>query len=224
VNRQEVYRLLDALRQKGLVKQNLTVPTSFAAVPIGEGVKRLLEQKTSELTIMSKTANRLARKLGKTASLCPPLVEVKPCFGTVFEADRGKNFVQTIKTVQDSIEIVTSWVRFKQSSFQFEAQLKGLLKKGVAMHIVVEKPPVQFPRWVNQALLKYPNFELKTMPEVPATAITIFDHTQAAIAYSPTNSLAKGPTLYTDNPTLITLSQTYFNTIWAQTPKTADSN
>ena len=225
VHRQEVYRLLEGLAQLGLVQQNVSVPTSYGATPLAEGIKLLLEHKASELTVMSEKAAWLTRILDKTKRFAPVAVAPKPCFGVVCEADRGKKYLSAIQETQHTIEAVTSWVRFKKLCFLFETQFTDVLKRGVTVHIVTEKPPNHhFPKWVRTALLKDSGFELKILQGPPAAVITIFDQTSAAIAFNPNTSLTKGPDLWTTNPALTTPCQAYFNTTWAQTKTTANAS
>ena len=218
INRQEVYLLLESLAQLGLAQQNLSVPTTYSATPIAEGIRLLLEQKTSELTLVSQKATRLTKKLSQTTRFAPTATALKPCFGVVFEADRGKKYLKAIQETQHTIEAVTSWARFKKICFLFETPLKNALKKDVALHIVTEKPANHhLPKWVNAALSKYPNFKLKIMPNTPAAVVILFDSAQAAIAFNPNIRLTKGPELWTTNPALTTLCQAYFNEAWTQT-------
>jgi sugar-specific transcriptional regulator TrmB len=218
VPRQEVYGLLLELQQLGLVRQNLTVPVSYAATPLSEAVKMLFEQKANELTLMSQKAKHLTKKLDQTPRLAMITAPPKPCFGSVSEGERGKKYQIAIEQTQHTIDALISWTRFKQLCFHFEAQLKDALKKGVAINIVTEKPTNHhLPKWVNPTLLKYPNFTLKTTLTPPDAAVTIFDHTQAAIAFNPSIRLTKGPDLWTSHPALTAPYQIYFNTIWAKT-------
>ncbi len=219
VPRQEVYGLLFELQQLGLVRQNLTVPVSYAASPLSETVKRLLEQKASELTLMSQKAKRLTKKLDQTPHLLVTLTAPsKPCFGMVSEGERGKKYQIAIQQTQYTIDALISWTRFKQLCFHFETQLKDALKKDVTVNIVTEKPAnYSLPRWVNPTRLKYPNFQLKTMPTPPEAVVTIFDHTQLALAFNPNIRLTEGPDLWTSHPALTAPYQAYFNTIWVKT-------
>ena len=215
VHRQEVYRLLESLAQLGLVQQNVSVPTSYAATPLAEGIKLLLEHKASELSVMSQKAAWLTRILDKTKYVAPAAVAPKPCFGVVCEADRGKKYLSAIQQTQHTIEVVTSWVRFKKLCFLFETQFTDVLKRGVTVHIVTERPANHhLPKWVRTSLLKDSNFELKILSGPPAAAITLFDQTSAAIAFNPNTSLLKGPDLWTTTPALLMPCQTYFNSFW----------
>jgi sugar-specific transcriptional regulator TrmB len=215
VHRQEIYRVLDGLMQIGLVRRNISSPTTYTPTPIEEAVKMLLQQKTNQLNTISKQANQLTKKLcqNKTDTLA---INLKPCFGIVLEADRGRKYCKTIKTAQSSIMAVTSWRRFKQLSIHFEDHIQASLRQGVAIRIATEKPAKQhLPKWVKLALSKYPYFEVKTTLDPPNAGVTIFDHTQAAIAFDPNSSLTKGPDMWTTHPALITTCQSYFDNNWA---------
>jgi len=219
VNRQEIYRIIEDLQQMGLVQKNVTAPTTFTATPLADVIKRLLEQKTKQLTLIRQKAKQLTKHPQIHISVAPA---EKPCLGTIFEGDRGKKYQQAIQTTQHNIDIVTSWRRFKQLTTLLETPLQNALQKGVPIHIITEKPPNQsLPNWITnvqtQTLNKKSYLKLKILPNPPTAAVTIFDNTQTAITFHPNTNLTKGPDLWTTNPTLLTLSQTYFNTIWTQT-------
>ncbi|XHH08727.1 MAG: TrmB family transcriptional regulator [Candidatus Bathyarchaeia archaeon] len=216
VHRQEVYRVLDVLGQLGLVQKNVTNPVSFTVTPIGEAVKLLLGQKNCELDAVAKKAELLTKKFSNS-SVSQMSLTLKPCFGTIVEADRGKRYQQTIKSTRQAIWVVSSWRRFKQLSIHFETQLLGALRRGVIVHVVTEKPERQvLPKWVATARLRHAGFELRTMQVSPAAAIAVFDHAQAAIAYNPNISLTKGPELWTDCSALTVLVQAYFEAVWVK--------
>ncbi|MCW4018978.1 MAG: hypothetical protein NWF00_09925 [Candidatus Bathyarchaeota archaeon] len=217
VNRQEIYRIIDSLQKIGLVQRNVTAPTTFTATPIAEGTKLLLAQKTSELSIMCQKATQLTKKLSQAT--CNPYSvasDQKPCLGTVSEGDRGKKYRQAIENTKHTLEAVTSWKRFKQTTTLFETQLQNALQNGATIHIATQKTPNQpLPKWITQTQNKKPTrLQLKTLPNPATAAITIFDHTHAAITFNPDTPLTKGPDLWTNNPTLIALSRAYFTNIW----------
>jgi sugar-specific transcriptional regulator TrmB len=215
VHRQEIYHLVESLKQLGLVQQNVSVPTSYTATPIADGIKLLLEQKASEITLLSQKAERLTRKLSQTPHLAPTALAPEPCFGVVWEADRGKKYLKAIQGTQHTIDMVTSWTRFKKTCFMFETQLKDTLKRDVTLRIVDEKPTNhQLPRWVRTALPKYAAFELKIVPNPPSTAITIFDGTQAAVAFNPNVRFTKGPEFWSVHPGLVAVCRGYFDGVW----------
>jgi sugar-specific transcriptional regulator TrmB len=216
VERQEVYNLIEDLKLAGLVEQNLTVPTSYTATPIAEAVKLLLEQKTDQLITLTQNAKQLAEKLNQPQNPAPTTTQ--PCFGTIIDGYRGKKYLHAIQETQQSIDMATSWTRFKQQSFRFENQFRAALKNGVELRFVIEKPVNhQLPKWVKATQEKYSNLEIKTKANPLVASVSIFDHNKAAIAFDANSSLSKGPDLWTTNPALTALCQTYFDTAWIQT-------
>ena len=215
VERQEVYGLIEDLKLARLVEQNLTVPTSYTATPIAEAVKLLLEQKTEQLITLTQNAKQLAEKLNQPQNPTPTTTQ--PCFGTISDGCRGKKYLKAIQETQQSIDMVSSWTRFKQQSFRFENQFRSALKSGITLRFLIEKPlNYRLPKWVKATQERYDNFEIKSQLNPLAASVTIFDHRKAAIAFAAGVSLSKGPDLWTINPALTALCQTFFNDAWKQ--------
>ncbi|MCW4029882.1 MAG: hypothetical protein NWE92_09595 [Candidatus Bathyarchaeota archaeon] len=215
VNRQELYRLLDGLLQLGLVQRHVSAPSTFEATPISEAVAMLLERKTIQWSGLCQKAKQLTERLSQSL---PVAVDVKPCFGTVIEGDRGKKYVKTLKQTRQTIEIITSWKRFKQLSRLLEVPLNKALSRGVTLRVLTEKPySHQLPKWVQDALLGSGRFELRLQLQSLSAVVAIFDHATVAIAFSPETSLARGPELWSVNPALTKPCQAYFDAVWAKT-------
>ncbi len=217
VERQEVYGLVEDLKQIGLVEQNLTVPTSYTAAPIAECINLLLAQRTDELTTLSKKAKALAARLNQTPSLAMAAA-TQPCFGIISDGYRGRKYLKAIQETQQTMDVVTSWTRFKQQSFKFENQFRASLKKGVVLRFIIEKPMnYRMPKWVGATKEQYDKFKIKIQLNPLAAAVSIFDGSRAAIVFASDASLSKGPDLWTTNPALTALCQAYFDTLWKQT-------
>jgi sugar-specific transcriptional regulator TrmB len=216
VNRQDIYIVLESLQQIGLVQKRITYPSTFTATPINQALQALLQQKMQELKIINKKIKTLTKKYHRPTEHTN-IQDQKPSLGTVFEGNHDKKNRNAIQNVQQSIDAIIAWKQFRQITTLYETQLKAALKKGVAVRIITQKLPNHtLPNWINTAI-KNPNFQLKTLGARPTATLTIFDNTQVAIAFSNTTTLRNGPYLWTINPTLITLTQTYFNTTWKQT-------
>jgi len=220
VNRQEIYRIIEDLEQIGLVQRNVCVPTTFSATPITEVANVLLAQKTNQLTNLRQKTNLLIKKLqlahNTTLGNC---ADKKPRIGTVFEADRAKKYTQTIHATNKTIDITASCKRFKQIINLLEIPLQTALSNGVVIRMVIEKSPAQLlpSRMINKQSQAIPtSLKVKMLFGCPTAAIAIFDQTTAAIAFDPHVNLSKGPDLWTDNPTLVSLCHAYFDNIWAK--------
>jgi sugar-specific transcriptional regulator TrmB len=219
VERQEVYSLIDSLSARGLVKRNISTPTTFIPTPIVEGVKLLLQQKTSQMSTLRQQTKLLIKKYSNPQRV-PKTAGVRPCFGVVYEADRARKYLNAIKNSRQTIEAVTSWRRFKQLNIHFESQLQVALKQGVVIRFVTEKPvDHRLPKWMKLALVKYPDFEVKTTPCRPEAVVAVFDRAEAAVAFDPSSSLTKGPDLWTTQSGLVLTCQSFFGIMYERLQK-----
>jgi len=220
INRQEIYRLLDDLQQIGLIQKHLSIPTTYDATPITDTIKILLTQKTNELTTIKQKTKQITKKL-QNYTPTPNQYTEHTCIGTIFEGDKGKKYHQAINTAYQTIDIITNWKRFKQLTTLFESQLQKALKNNLTLRILTEKPQNQpLPNWIinnQQTTKKHHQIQLKILPTTSPVIITIFDQKTATIPFHQNINLTKGPHLWTTNPMLIALSQTYFNNIWTTT-------
>ncbi|MCW4019414.1 MAG: hypothetical protein NWF00_12175 [Candidatus Bathyarchaeota archaeon] len=217
VNRQDIYLILDSLQQSGLIQRKLTSPTTFIATPLDETLKTLLQQKTNELYSIRKKTSRLTKKFNQLTLQAADAQE-KPCLGVVFEGDKGKKLGQAIEKACKSIDVVTTWKRFRQASVLFETQLESALKRGVTVRVITEKPPNKTPpNWTTNTLTKKSEyFKLKALQTPPTAVTTIFDNTQTILAFNSSTDIKHGPHLWSNNPTTLALSKAYFNLLWME--------
>jgi sugar-specific transcriptional regulator TrmB len=216
VERQEAYRLLEDLSKMGLVKRNLSIPTTYSATPISVGIALLLQQKTLQINRLRQQTKGLIEKYSNSYAT-PKSVGARPCFGVVHEADRGRKYQSTIKTCTQSLEAITSWRRFKQLSFHFENDFQEALLRGVCVRLVTEKPlSHRLPSWVKLALVRYPNFGFKTLPCLPEVEVAVFDGCMAAMAFDVGSSLTAGLDLWTLHGGLVAVCRGYFEGQWGK--------
>jgi sugar-specific transcriptional regulator TrmB len=198
----------------GLVEKNLTTTARYCAVPFPEAVKMLFEEKADELTLLSRKAERVTLKFSLNPSAVAVAEPLKPCFGVICEGGRGRKYSSAIQGTQGCLEVVSSWRRFGQLCFNFEAELKAALKRGVRMCVAVEKPSHGgLPRWVST--LDNMAFELRTMPNPPSADIAVFDGAKAAVAFDGTVRLSRGPDLWSVHPGLVAVCRGFFDRLWA---------
>lgn len=202
---------------------SVTMPIRYSAVPLYEAVKLLVEQRANEIATASKKAKQLEQKLSQSSS--NPITALKPCFGVVCEGDRGKRYIKASMQAQNSIDVITSWGRFKQGCFRFEDTLKAALRRGIIIRIATDKPiNYQLPKWIDGLAQRYSGFKLKIISTPPVSAVCLFDNIEAAIAFTSTSPLTKGPTLWTTNTALIGLCQMYVNVVWLQRTDNSQSS
>ncbi|MCW3998735.1 MAG: hypothetical protein NWE93_00665 [Candidatus Bathyarchaeota archaeon] len=216
IPRQEVYCLLEDLKQLGLIEQSLTMPATYSAVTLNSAIELLIERRENDIANASTKAKQFIQKFNQTK--IGIVANPKPSFGIICEGSCDKKFENGLLQAKRHVDVVTSWERFKQASLRFEAPLKEAIRKDVTVRIAFDKPPNhKLPKWVNEASEKYLNYKLAFLSSPLKAVVAIFDYTQAAITISPAANLSAGPTVWTTNHSLVALAQTYIDSIWAAT-------
>lgn len=214
VNRQEIYRVIDSLQEKGLVERRITEPASFTPTPINEGLQALIQRKTKEFSKVRLITKRLTEKFSQGTLVPSP---ENPCLGKISEGDHGKKLSQALENVHKTMDIVITWQRFTKEFTIFDALLKKALRKKVMLRVITQKPEKEAPpTWITQALTKKTNFKLKTQLNRPPVTAAIFDEKTIILALSATSDLKNGPSLWSNNPIIVTLIRIYFEHMWTQ--------
>jgi sugar-specific transcriptional regulator TrmB len=138
VPRPDVYRTLSKLSELGLVEKLISYPLRFRPVPIETGVAILLELKSKKYNELKSKSTSLIHSLNKKNShknfyqesqfVLIPSTEVLI-----------KRLTKTIKKTQTSIDVSTSWKRFKVASYRLAESLEKAWCRGVKGRLVMEK-------------------------------------------------------------------------------------
>ena len=142
--------------------------------------------------------------------------ETKPHFVLIprKEASINKRQIE-IDNAQSSIDFITSWKRFPRTVDTFGENTKKALEHKVKIRGILEKPEniLDIPETIDK-LKKFPNYHLRYILKRPKAIIVIFDKKRALIKTSATGGLAEKPSLWTDNPCLISVLSDYFEIMW----------
>ena len=114
-----------------------------------------------------------------------------------------------------SIDFISSWDRFPLTIYTFEENGRRALERNVRMRVILEKPKDmnKMPEQVN-VLQKFPNYTLRYILDPPEAIVGIFDKKRAIIKTCASGGLAESPSLWTDNPCLLSVISNYFEMLW----------
>lgn len=218
VPRQEIYRILFALEEFGLVEKTVDRPIRFRGVPFKDGVSFLLRKRVQETKRMVKKAEEIMEKFlpinnGNNNQ------DVKPNF--ILVAKNEPSIIkrkEEIDSAETEIDFITSWKRFPRYMYIFGENIKNALGRGVKIRVILEKPENmdQIPEIIKE-LKKNPKYELKFIHKPPKAIVGIFDKKRALIKTSASVGLAEAPTLWTDNPCCVSVLSDYFEFMWIGT-------
>jgi len=211
--RTETYRILNELQDIGLVEKQLAAPYKYEAVPIQIGTQVLLMRQLEEYNENRKKLDRLVRKFGKTEE-APQDTESR------IVVNKGKyKLLQVLRTGQDhsqfSVDFISTTKRWMQIIEYCYNTWEESLNRGVHYRGILEEldSPINFPENAR-ALLKKPNLEIRKVKNTSGKNYAIFDNKEVAFNYSPSKSLAESTTLWTNNPSMVTILKDHFETLW----------
>jgi sugar-specific transcriptional regulator TrmB len=216
VARQEVYRILDELHERGLVEKIIAAPTEFKPVPMEECLSILIERKKSEISETQKKATKLLRKLKKTTAKKTLQEEVLQ-FSLISEREALIRLRKAAEAAQASIDFISRAKSFLQGSVIFEKSLDRALAKGVKIRGIVEESekPNSFQK-IAQAFMKNPSFKLKIISSPPNVRLGIYDKKEVSFVAFPNCDMTMSPILWTNNLSFVSTMLEYFEMLWSK--------
>ncbi|MCW4007681.1 MAG: hypothetical protein NWF09_03175 [Candidatus Bathyarchaeota archaeon] len=219
VARQDVYRIMPALQNMGLVEKIVASPTLYKVTPIEESLCVLLENKTREcmeLQIKMKyMLNNLKEKADEVSS------QEEEQFSIISSRRLlQKKLSEKDRTAQKSIVAIANWKTIRATFFNRASDVVNALKRGVKLRIITEMHEKdKHVEKIIQSFMEYPSFEIKySSAPIPVNAV-IHDGKEInmCIATLPDNEV---PSLCSTNPRFIKVIAAYFEELWNDAPDT----
>lgn len=216
VARSDVYRTLAKLQELGLVEQCIEAPVRFIAIPIDEGLKLLMQNKTQEYKKIGKETESLLTTF-KSSKADEEIQTTHSQFILIPEKERViEKQKEAIDASQNSIDLILTWNRLRRGTGNlFAHNLRNALDRNVKFRVLLEKPRTE--KLIKQALklTSTPLFEIRFLETPPKTILTIYDRNELVVIVDPQiDLLGKSPALWTNNRSFIALVQDYFDISW----------
>lgn len=212
----DTYRVLGKLQEKGLIEKIITKPAQFRAVAVDIGITLLLEKKKVEHDDLKVRTNLLLHELRKNTS--PQLLETETSHFVMIPKRETvvKKIREAIEKSKESVDLYLSWKRYSRGiSSTFAESCQKAWDRGVKFRIVVETPEKSgAAERTLQFCRKSPFCNIRFMPGVPKTVLGIYDKNQVFIIVNPKEGLFDSPALWSNNQSLISAIQDYFEVLW----------
>lgn len=214
VARQDIYRIMPALQNMGLVEKIVASPTVYKVTPIKESLCTLLQNKTKECIElqmkMKDLFNNFQNKVDDAS-----LQDEEQQF-SIISSKRllHKRLSEKDRKAQKSIDAIANWKTIRATFFHRVQDVTNALKRNVKLRIITEthEKDRQVER-IIRTLRKYPSFEIRYKSEaIPVNAV-IHDGAEInmCIATLPDNDV---PSLCSTNPRFIRVMAAYFEEVW----------
>lgn len=214
VARQDVYRTLTELRELSLVEMVISNPALFRAIPLQETIAILMErknQRTRELLVEASelfklfAVNEESRHHQENHQFI--LIPKKEAL--------IRRIKKAIEGAQESILISSPWRELTQWLFILHESWEQALNKGVEVRWITEKQASPcLLNEITRALIKDPNFTLRTEPTLSNSRFGIYDGKEVFITVLSTPNATESPALWTNNPAITYILKDYFETKW----------
>ena len=220
ITRQDVYRVMLTLEEKGLAEKSLSTPTVYTALPIEQVARSLFERKIGEHKDLQKRTRRLvadvqSKHATKTIQTEESQFVIIPSKEAIVQrlADR-------LSKCSVSLDVVTSSERFSSAIMAFSKIYENALERGVKIRIAAENHVAQNGALaVARNLAKSQSFEIRFFPYVPEAVVSIFDTKEASVTISETANSSKARALWSNDAGLVTLARHYFENMWGNSTK-----
>jgi sugar-specific transcriptional regulator TrmB len=216
VARQDVYRIMPTLLEKGLGEKIIAKPTKYRATPLKKGLSVLLEKRKEEC---AKLQEKEIWLINNFISLKPKrfLQEETGQFKITSEITlllrMHKELIQRAYRTIDAIipHIIKPSKLVEEWSFLYELNAK---KKGPKIRIITYEPEKL--KRKQQRPEKNTDIEFRYAAPPVQFGMHIFDKKEVTISISEKSGL---PSLWSNNPNILELAQSYFEILWNNTEK-----
>jgi sugar-specific transcriptional regulator TrmB len=213
----DVYRVLYKLQNKGLVEKIIEKPTRFKAVPLEKGISYLVQRKKAEHKTLLADAEVLIHSF-KELRLNPKHDETSESkFIMIPQREIIVSKIrEAINRSEETVDIYLTWKRFINGfTSVFLEDIERAWKKGVHFRIVVESPQDKAAlKQAAQFTKKSPFCLIRFLPNSSKTVTGIYDKKEIFIIVNPAEDLFDSPALWSNNQSLITAMQEYFDLLW----------
>jgi sugar-specific transcriptional regulator TrmB len=214
VPRQEVYRILAELREKGLVEEILSTPNEFRPVSITEGASILLQRRKSEVAkLQSETRKLVETEAGLSKEAEKFLEKEYQCIMIPAKETLNLRVAETFARTHASIDVLSTVKRLAVTLEEYGYD--DAVKRGVEVRVISEEPEGrQFFERNVPSLFGGSNFELRYMPHSPDTAFACFDGREVYITTNVKARADEAPLLWSNNPSIVGLVLDCFELEW----------
>ena len=222
----DIYRIVKSLQQKGLIEKQIERPISYKSVPFEAGSNFLLERKKAEIKVLYKETKKLSRKIKKNSADKPPISEESHFLMIPRRENVVKKIGEAIDRSKSKVDLCLSWKRFYNGINRIFAESSARAwKRGVTFRIAVEAPrEVIAQKKAVEFCKKSPFCNIRFIPEHPKTVMGIYDDKEVFVIVNPQENLFNSPALWSNNQSLITAIQQYFDYMWLISMKKPNKN
>jgi sugar-specific transcriptional regulator TrmB len=221
VARPDVYRVLIQLEENGLVEVIMSKPEVFRSIAIEQCVANLIQKRIMKTADLQQKGLKLTQYFKRNVEDREP--EEK--FQFILIPNRDAVYIKAekmLKNVQKSICFLALRRRMIAWLSNYRPILEEALERGVFCQVIMPKPDLdQGLGEPIEILSKYHNFSMRLISESPPNVgFSVWDRKEILLSTSSVDTPFPFPTLWSNNKSIVELSQDYFDCIWQKAQET----
>jgi sugar-specific transcriptional regulator TrmB len=220
VARQDIYRVIAELQQRGLVEKVIDRPVRFKALPVHEAIPILLSRLHEERMEAHNKAMELMERHKRYRKSGREFEEDQVKFLLIPEKNAlARGIEEMVEAAQESIDIATSNRECVRASFDFSQSFRKALDKGVKIRWIMKEPlTINNGFRVSKVLSENSLFELRNVRHGLTQTFHVYDKKILIIVSNPKLGHLRSPALFTNATPLVELAQHRFESMWNQLP------
>jgi sugar-specific transcriptional regulator TrmB len=213
VARQDVYRVLEKLREMGLVEKIVCSPIEYVPTPFKDGLNILVEKKRTEFRETEKMAEKI-KDIVSHNNISIEEAGLEGISATLEEKVIVSKIRNKFNRAMLSVEFVCKWEPFVSGTLSTYDTHKRALKRGVKARTVVELPKnsVIMPKPI-QKLIQENFLEVRTLDSILFISLGIIDKKEVIFTPLPQRT-TETPTYWSKNIGFVEIVNNYFETMW----------
>jgi sugar-specific transcriptional regulator TrmB len=217
VPRQEIYRALNQLQEKGYIERTIALPMKYKAIPFQNLLSVIRDAKTTEYKKSLERTQFLLKRVRESKQIQEieqQEYKIKLIEGKEAVINKCKSAHANVKQSVCCCSIFQRWI-------QIGREIHETIQKGVATgvkyRIIIERPfgEINIPKEVL-LLMEKNNFQVKMIEKKLKINMVIFDDSLAGFSLYPSKSVNETPMVWTNQPSIIETFREYFDNRWAE--------
>jgi sugar-specific transcriptional regulator TrmB len=223
IARPDVYRIMPTLEKLGLVERIVSAPCKFRAISRQHAFSVLMDRRIKETSELQAITKEML-KVFKNNTNRTVFEEAESQFVLVPEQVAIQRKKKRLERTARSFDVITSWKRFPNAfTFTYKKEVTEALKRGVKIRVIIDKPEEEeIVSDTIKHLEKHPAFKIRYSLEPLTALISIIDKDEACVCTHTKTALTEDSFLWTNNPSLLSLLQDYFEILWITSIKHDD--
>ena len=215
IARQDTYRILVDLQEMGLTEKALGTPILFSPIPLQDAVDLLMEQRARKSRELQVETQKLLQNYRKSSCVVN-FSEDEAKFVLIPKGKacllRGK---KAIISAKESIDCITIYNRFLNMALAVGEEITAALNRGVNCRFILNSPEDKKSLMkICGKLFRKGSCAIRYLADLPKAPLVRIDDKEVLIATSPNGNFLQSPMLWSNDPSLLSITGDHFETLW----------